>query len=175
MVSHDVWYFAKDDRKFGPMGLADLQHRIATGEVEATDLVWAQGDADWRPAGEVAELFPSANAGPGAPPPPPPRRGSSDAPWPAPAEVPRRSGRREHVPNYLWQSIVITLLCCNPLAIVAIVFAAKVDGLVAAGQMEQAWRASSAAKTWCIVAFVLSVAAGVTWGFVNTAIPLRYR
>jgi len=175
MVSQDVWYFAKDEKKFGPMGLADLQHRIATGEVEATDLVWGQGDADWRPAGEVPELFPSPNAGPGAPPPPPPPRGSSDAPWPAPAESRRRAARHVHVPTYLWQSIVVTIFCCLPFGIVAIVYAAKVDGLVANEDIRAAQAASNSAKNWCIGAAVTGFAVGAVWFVMTTLSVSRFR
>lgn len=164
------WYFAKGDKKFGPMALADLQHRIATGEVERSDLVWGQGDPDWRTAGDVPELF-AASAG-GTPPPPPPRR---TAPWPAPEEPRRRAVSSQRIPNYLWQSIVVTLLCCNPIAIVAIVYAAKVDGLWQQGDTEAAWRASNTAKTWCIVAFVLSLASSAVWMAVGPATMPRFR
>lgn len=61
------------------------------------------------------------------------------------------------VPNYLWQSIVVTVLCCLPFGVVSIVHAAKVDSLLAQGDIVGANAASKSAKTWAI--------AGVaTWG-----------
>jgi len=57
------------------------------------------------------------------------------------------------VANYLWQSIVVTVLCCLPFGIVAIVFAAKVNGLVQAGKIEEAQAASNTAKMWCWISF----------------------
>lgn len=66
---------------------------------------------------------------------------------------------QENIPNYLWQSIVVTVLCCLPLGIPAIIFAAKVNGLVAAGQNEEAQAASAKAKMWCWLSFALGLVA----------------
>ena len=55
----------------------------------------------------------------------------------------------ENVPNYLVQSIVVTLFCCLPMGIAAIVFAAQVNGKVQAGDISGAWESSRKAKMWC--------------------------
>ncbi len=57
------------------------------------------------------------------------------------------------VPNYLWQSIVVTLCCCLPFGIVAIVNAAQVDSKLAARNYSGAAKNSSSAKMWCWIAF----------------------
>lgn len=62
------------------------------------------------------------------------------------------AGQYPQIPNYLWQSIVATVLCCMPFGVVGIVFAAKVDGLVARGDLAGAQAASKSAKTWTSVA-----------------------
>ena len=54
------------------------------------------------------------------------------------------------VPNNLVWAILTTLFCRLPLGIVSIVFASKVDGLRAAGDIAGAWEASRKAKTWAI-------------------------
>lgn len=54
----------------------------------------------------------------------------------------------EPVPNYLWQSIAATILCCWPLGIVGIIFASKVNTLVAQGDINGAVEASKKAKLW---------------------------
>lgn len=64
----------------------------------------------------------------------------------------------QSVPNYLAHAILVTLFCCLPLGVVAIVYAAKVDGLVAAGDYAGAVAASESAKKWCWASF-LSIAA----------------
>lgn len=62
------------------------------------------------------------------------------------------------VPNYLVQAILTTLCCCLPFGIVAIVYAAQVNGKVAAGDMAGALATSKNAKTWCWVAFGCGIA-----------------
>jgi len=57
------------------------------------------------------------------------------------------------VPNYLVQAILCTVFCCLPFGIVAIVYAAQVNGKVAAGDIAGAEAASKNAKMWCWVAF----------------------
>ena len=62
------------------------------------------------------------------------------------------------VPNYLWQSIVVTILCCLPLGIPAIVYATKVNTLLMQNNVPGAQAASKSAKTWCWVAFGVGLA-----------------
>lgn len=81
--------------------------------------------------------------------------------------------------NLIW-AILSTLFCCLPLGIVSIVYAAKVDGLAAAGDLAGAQEAADKAKTWAMWAagawlvlvvlyilfiFVVGAGAGLTSGF----------
>ena len=50
-----------------------------------------------------------------------------------------------NIPNYLVPAI-LSVICCWPLAIVAIIFAAQVNGKVAAGDIQGAMDASKKAK-----------------------------
>jgi ribosomal protein L40E len=56
--------------------------------------------------------------------------------------------------TYLWQSIVVTILCCLPLGIPAIVYATQVEKYFMMGEMAAAQRASRLAKNFCIWALV---------------------
>ncbi len=73
-------------------------------------------------------------------------------------DIRKGRGSREPVPNYLVQAI-LTVCCCWPIAIVAIVNAAKVNGLVAQGKYQEAVAASEAAKKWAWIAFGLGIVA----------------
>ena len=64
-----------------------------------------------------------------------------------------------HVPNHLAWAIAVTIFCCLPAGIVAIVYAAQVNGMVDAGDYRGARRASRNAKIWAIV----SMAATALW------------
>lgn len=55
-----------------------------------------------------------------------------------------------HVNNNLVWAILSTVFCCWPLGIVAIVKAAKVDGLAARGDYAGAQAAADSARTWSI-------------------------
>jgi len=62
------------------------------------------------------------------------------------------------IPNYLAQSILVTLFCCLPLGIPAIVYAAQVNGKVAAGDVQGAIHASETAKMWVWISFGVGLA-----------------
>jgi uncharacterized membrane protein YvbJ len=57
------------------------------------------------------------------------------------------------VPNYLVPAI-LTMFCCWPLSIVAIVFATQVNSKAAAGDYVGAQAASQKAKTWAMISFI---------------------
>jgi hypothetical protein len=65
--------------------------------------------------------------------------------------------------TYLWQSIVVTVLCCLPAGIVAIVNATRVSSLQQIGDIQGAQDASEKAKKWCIISVVASLVIGVLY------------
>jgi len=67
------------------------------------------------------------------------------------------------VPNYLVQAILVTIFCCLPFGIPAIVYAAQVNGKLQAGDVAGARQAAASAKTWCWVAFGVGVGLGVLY------------
>lgn len=64
---------------------------------------------------------------------------------------------------YLVLSIISTVCCCLPFGIVAIVFAAKINSAVSAGDYEAAEKAAKTAKIWIIVA----IAVGIVWNIIQ--------
>lgn len=72
-------------------------------------------------------------------------------------------GRAGHPPSNLVWAILVTIFCCLPFGIVAIVYAARVDGLARAGDMAGAWDASQKAKTWSIVSAAVGLVFGLGW------------
>ena len=71
--------------------------------------------------------------------------------------TPPPAGGSATVPNYLVPAI-ISIFCCWPLAIPAIIFATQVNGKVAAGDMAGAEDASKKAKMFSFIAIGLGVA-----------------
>ncbi|MBN3041014.1 MAG: CD225/dispanin family protein [Candidatus Omnitrophica bacterium] len=65
--------------------------------------------------------------------------------------------------NYLVQSILVTLCCCIPLGIPAIVYAAQVNSKVQAGDVYGALDSSKKAKMWCWIAFGCGLTANAVY------------
>ncbi|MGA2501060.1 MAG: CD225/dispanin family protein [Tepidisphaeraceae bacterium] len=67
------------------------------------------------------------------------------------------------VPNYMVQAIIVTLICCMPIGIVAIVKASQVNSKLSVGDWQGAMNSSASARTWCWVSFWCSLVAGILW------------
>ena len=80
-------------------------------------------------------------------------------PWNPP---PPPAGGPTSVPNYLVPAI-ISVICCWPLAIPAIIFAAQVNGKVASGDMAGALEASKKAKMFSFIAIGLGLVGGLIY------------
>lgn len=63
--------------------------------------------------------------------------------------------------SHLAGAIIVTLLCCWPFGIPAIVNASKVDQYWSMQKYDEAWEYSNKAKNWIIVSFILGLFAGV--------------
>ncbi len=65
------------------------------------------------------------------------------------------------VPTYLTQAILVTLFCCLPFGIIAIVNAAKVSNLLANSEYDEAEKCSREAKKWVTISFWLGIGIGI--------------
>ncbi len=65
--------------------------------------------------------------------------------------------------NWLWQSIVATIVCCLPFGIVGIIFAVKVDSLYFKGQYAESERVAQKAKMWTLLAFGVGLIYIIFW------------
>ena len=75
---------------------------------------------------------------------------------------PPPAGTHDKVPNYLIPAI-LSALCCFPLGIISIIFAAQVNGKVAAGDISGAMDASKKAKMFSYIFIGLGVAGWVCY------------
>jgi hypothetical protein len=75
------------------------------------------------------------------------------APYGPPQGLPNYPVPHAPVPNYLAQAIIVTLICCMPAGIPAIVFAAQSMSKEGSGDIAGALDSAQKAKTWCWVSF----------------------
>lgn len=57
------WHFAQNDTQKGPVSFDELKAIIASGNLDAADLVWTDGMKEWVPAQSIAGLVASNGAG----------------------------------------------------------------------------------------------------------------
>ncbi len=126
-----------DGKEYGPISLEQLKQWLLEGRLNKQTKVLPEGATDWRTVGELPEL---------------------DVIMP-PAAPPNFSSLRTgaDIPNYLWQSIAITVCCCLPFGIVAIVYAAQVKSKASIGDIAGAQEASNKAKMWCWIGFGIGI------------------
>lgn len=138
------YYVDARNQQAGPYSLNDL---VAQGITSST-LVWKQGMSGWVPAAQVPEVAAALQrgtvSGGGAGTPPPPAGKPADM--------------------LVW-AILSTALCCVPLGVVAIIFAAKSRAAVARGEMEQAGSLSKRAMIFTIISAGLGLIIYTFWLF----------
>jgi Interferon-induced transmembrane protein/GYF domain 2 len=169
-----MWYYALGGRQQeGPVSDEQIRGMIQDGTLGREDLVWREGMAAWQPAGQVADLqFPVRPAYP-TPPPPRPQAVAPVAPYAppqyqAPPVAPYPAGYPQagaDIPDYLVASILVTLFCCVPGGIAAIIFANKANTAKRMGDLGTARQAAAQAKTWLIISVVLGLLVSVVYVF----------
>ena len=163
---HEWYYAAADGQHRGPFPAAEMQALSARGVIGASTLVWREGYAQWRPLAEASELAQAA-----VPPPAIPAALATPAAEPAAPAGNTPHAPAEHVPTHLVWAILTTLLCCWPLGVVAIVYAARVEGLRAGGDLAGARRASRLAGLWALWSALVMVLLIVPAILVAIALP----
>ncbi len=86
----DLWYYGRNEQRYGPVPKEELKGLVSSGNLDATDLVWSPGMADWLPVSEVDGLFalpasivasPKPSSPEATSPPPPPPETEAPVAW----------------------------------------------------------------------------------------------
>ncbi len=165
-----TWFYSKNGQQLGPINEQEFSQKCFNGEILTTDLVWKEGMSDWMQQGDVASVSdtlttPKISTQPQLRFDPQSNVGSVLVKQPPAMDA---SFILPKVPNYFWQSIVAlvlsvvqTLFICLPIglvcAIVAVVYASKVDNYQAVQNHLAADDASRNAKLWMILSFSFSI------------------
>ncbi len=142
------WFYSQNGQQFGPVTDADLKSLVSQNSVRPDDLVWREGMSQWMVIRDLKEFEPYLPKMPPMPGAPANLAYQPIYPQGHPSIPP---------PNYLVQAILVTICCCLPFGIPAIVFAAQVNGLYQQGLYQQALEKSESAKKWCLIALVLGL------------------
>jgi hypothetical protein len=149
------WYYAQDDTQQGPVSETEFLSLVRAGTIDAGTLVWRVGMDEWQTYDRVPAAPRDASM-PLTPPPLPPSPVPAGAPR---GQSPQGTGEeRPKIPSHLGRAIILTVFCCplSFLGIVAIVYAARVSGRLAAGDVAGAMEASRKANLWCWITVVAS-------------------
>lgn len=146
------YFIDRSGNRMGPYSLEEARHFFAQGLLLPSDLAWTEGMAEWLPLMEVI--------GSGRPVRPPPSPPASQMLSPGPMAGVGLAGRPK---TYMLEAILVTLFCCLPFGIPAIVFASQVDSKYNSGDYQGAQNASNNAKTWYHVALIVGFIVIAIW------------
>lgn len=176
------WYYSNNGQQAGPVSQDQLAELYRNGTVKPFDLVWNETMTEWTPIGSVDAFSAYAPAPPLAAAPAPteapptlsaaPPLSAAAAPMSASASPYHAASGISEPPTYLWQSIVVMLLCCLPLGIPALIFATKVKPAFASGDYAAAQEASKKAKLFCILSLVIGLIVQVIYIGINIAVVM---
>jgi hypothetical protein len=83
------------------------------------------------------------------------------------SDIRRRSS--PPINTYLAPAILVTLFCCLPFGIVAIINAAQVSSKISSGDYRGAEASANQAKTWCWVSFGCGLAVALIYALLIAA------
>lgn len=163
------YFLVRDQNSYGPYDVAEIDAYLKAGNLVPTDRLESEdrtvrttvadvlsfraapaplpptpstGPASGYQGGGMAQGQPGMGYSPGGPAP----GGNYQQPGGFQA-----AGPHQNVPNHLVFAILVTLFCCLPLGIVAIINATQVNSKLAIGDIQGAMLASKQARTWSIV------------------------
>jgi hypothetical protein len=65
----EEWHYIKDGQSHGPISLQELKDIAASGELQPADLVWTEGQNEWKPAQSIEGLVSGNQTNEQVPPP----------------------------------------------------------------------------------------------------------
>jgi hypothetical protein len=166
------WYYTKNQKQQGPVTKDDLLRILNDGTLATTELAWNKEMDEWKPIQEIEILlktYPMVEEPSTQPPrdttPVRRRRDKGDykiAEW---AVKTSDSEPSSAPPNYLWQSLLITLFCCQPLGLIGLFYANRAQSLEKSGRRRKALIASKKAKICCNIGLLTGFILGVFYFF----------
>ncbi len=147
---NEYFYLDGQKKQQGPVAA----ERLAALGVTDETLVWTSGMADWQPAGSLAALRHFLHsAQPPVPPIPPQGHAQGETNRSFSQGRPRPACPDSHMVG----AVLVTIFCCLPLGIVAIVKANQVSSFYYHGDYDAALLASADASKWVKISIILGI------------------
>lgn len=137
---------SRNGQVLGSYSEEEVRGYIQAGRIVATDYALPEGGTQWVLVSQLQ--FSAAAPSAGSLPPPTPGQAMGAAAF---------GGRPEKPKNHLVGAILVTLFCCLPLGIAAIVFAAQVDSKYNSGDYAGATESSKKAAMFSWISFGLGL------------------
>ena len=134
-----------DGREYGPKDETEVREWIQQGRLNALSQIKEVSEDEWVSLGSRPEFAVQQN----------------NEPSPPTLPAVPSSPPTYQIPTYLAQSILVTLCCCLPVGIPAIVYASRIDNLMRMGQYTEAQECSRKAKMWCWISFGIGIPANI--------------
>ena len=154
------YYIARDNKPVGPLELDELR----LYSIGPDTFIWVPGSPDWKEARNFPEVMSIVSMD--VTPPPfdaakfnRPNVDSTVCEARVNSEEYGVDGRYQPLRpnNYLAEAIVVTILCCNLLGIISIVYGSKVNRLYDERRFDDARRASINARNWFVATLISGV------------------
>ncbi len=179
--NHKYYIIVDGEHHEGPMTFEEI---IAHPAFSPMAPVWRDGLTDWAEVQiivDFADHFAAMNPpvedkvppySRQSPEPAPGQAGGfSSTPGPMPEWWYADSRREAKMPsNYLAFAIIVTLCCCIPTGVVAIIYSSKVSSAFYRGEYDKAQSCSDNALLWCIISLVLGLMCMPLVGVMNLII-----
>jgi hypothetical protein len=128
-----------DQKEYGPITAEQMRQWIMEGRVNARTLVWSDTSNNWKPLAVYPEFSTSV---------PPLPSGAVPPPQVMPSTRPS---------NYLTPAILTTICCCPIFGIIAIVYAAQVNGKFDRGDYAGAEASAKKARMWVWISIISTI------------------
>lgn len=142
------FYIDQSGAQHGPLSIKQL---IAEN-ISPSTLVWYEGLSDWQSADQIIEVREELNVAGGNAKFPPRTPAAADfAPLydvRPPAYERERVIIKERPKKWVIESVLVTIFCCMPMGIVALIYALRAEDKWNGGLYDEALSASRSAGTW---------------------------
>jgi hypothetical protein len=139
-----------DGNQYGPVSLEEIKSWIRDRRANGETLAQGPGMADWKPLKAFPEFAEIVSA--------------PIATQPYPSAMPGvAGGPPEKIEDYLVPAILVTLCCCLPFGIAAIVYAAQANSKKSVGDWAGAKDAAGKAKMWTWLSLIVGGIVGILW------------